>query len=236
MGVLSKMMNAISGQPESDPAVRQALDAARQGRARLALEIRSGGKPVVMVSTIEQIRDNDLVISQPSVGGMTHQLAFGEPLKLSFAVGTTYQSGASRCLGRVKIPSGHAGGTLFAYSIAMPERLDTEDRRNAPRVRMGPRREPEAQLYSPALKGLVLGKIVDLSMTGALIRTQFPPGKIAAGQHLFLKTSLDEPVGLVDEEVTVIRVINEAGSGHLAIGVQFNRRIEGLEELLRNIE
>jgi hypothetical protein len=233
MGMFSKMMNALSGQSDSLAAVRLTLEAAQQSRTKIAIEPRGANQPGVMTALIEQVREQDFVISQPSIGGMTHPLAFGETMRISFVNQAMYHSGETKCLGRVKIPSGQSGHTLFGYSMALPAAMDAEDRRSAPRVRLDFQRLPEAQLYSPALKGPVFGYVTDISMTGASVRTPLAAGRIIPGQEIFLKASLGEPVGVLDEVVDVARVHAEASSEQQIIGISFRRRIEGLDRLLR---
>lgn len=233
MGMLTKMMGALSGQSEARAAVRLTLEAALQSRTKIVVEPRGAGHPGVMTAMIEQVRDEDLVISQPSIGGMTHPMAFGETLKISFVLQAMYHAGETHCLGRVKIPSGPGGHPVFGYALALPAALETEDRRGAPRVRMNFQQLPEAQLYSPALTGPVLGFVSEISMTGASIRTPLAAGRIVPGQEVFLKASLGEPVGVLDEVVDVSRVQAEAGSEHQIIAISFRRRIEGLDVLLR---
>src|SRR5439155_12442437 len=94
----------------------------------------------------------------------------------------------------------------------------------------------EAQLYTPACDGPVLGTMLDISMTGARVRTAMSSDKIQVGQEIYLKSLLPEPVGLLDELVQVARMEMDARSGGTTIGLGFTRRIDGLAELIRSAQ
>jgi hypothetical protein len=236
----NKMMGALAGQGSSREYVRKVLQTAQRARTRIALEGVNGGRPqaVVMTTFIEQVRDNDLVVSQPSIGGLTHPLAFNESLRLSFFCQGLHHSGHTRCLGRVKVPSGGAGAssTLFAYSLACPEDIISEDRRAQPRIVLSFDLSPEAHLYAPGSDGPVLGSLADVSMVGASVRTAMAPAGISPGQEIHLKAMLPEPVGLVDEVVQVARVHGDPRTGQNVIGISFSRRIPGMAELIRGTQ
>jgi c-di-GMP-binding flagellar brake protein YcgR len=236
---LTKIMGALAGQSETKSTARQALDSAQRDRIKIALEVISPGSnhSTVYSTTIEQVRDEDLVINQPSVGGLTHPLAFGETLRMSFILNSMHYSAETRCMGRVKIPSGSGSQLLFAYRLAMPETIRSEDRRASPRVSLGDDLAFEAQLYAPTCDGPMLATVLDLSMGGARVRTPMALGKLEPGQEVYLKTMLPEPVGLLDELVQVERIENEQrGVPGQIIGLSFKRRIEGLAELIRTAQ
>jgi hypothetical protein len=238
----NKMFNALAGQAGSREYVRQVLHAAQRTRARVAMEVVNGGRPqaVVMTTFIEQVRENDIVVSQPSIGGLTHPLAFNETLRMGLFCQGLHHTGQTRCLGRVKVPSGGAGGsansTLFAYSLAWPEEIVSEDRRSEPRISLSFDVSPEAHLYAPGSDGPLLGSLSDVSMVGASIRTAMAPAGFQPGQEIHLKALLPEPVGLVDEIVHVARVAGDTRTGQNVIGVAFGRRIPGLAELIRGTQ
>lgn len=231
------MMQALSGQAEAKNSVRQALLSAHRDRIKIALKITSGNQVVVMASTIEQVREDDLAVSQPMIGGQTHQLASGEEVTLSFVNNGGFYTGQSRCLGRIKIPAGDSDQMIFAYRLALPESLGADERRREPRVRLGFKKPIEAQLYAPAsTAGPVLGTLMDVSMTGARIDTPLPIGRITPGQALYLKAMLPDPVGLMDELVDVVRIDVDIRSGQHIIGLRFRKRINGLENLIRHAQ
>src|SRR5262245_36358360 len=134
--LLSKLMGVLSGQ---GGAATQTLRQAQQERTKVSLEVTSGKRAVLMVTHIEQVRDDDLIVSQPTVGGQHHPLAFGEDLRLSLVVNGEYFAGRTRCLGRIKIPGGApaANGAepmIHAYRLELPTLMGNDNRRRFPRV------------------------------------------------------------------------------------------------------
>ena len=231
---LTKVMGALGGEGAVRLSPRQILQAAQRDRLKVALEIvaPAPGQSTVLATTIEQVRDDDFVINQPSIGGLTHPLAFGEELRLSFHNRSVHHSAMTRCLGRVKIPAG-GNQMLFAYRLEMPAMMRSEDRRQHPRIDLPLDLGCEAHLYAPACDGPVLGTMLDISMGGARIRTSMALDKIQIGQEIYLKSMLPEPVGLLDELVHVMRMEDDPRSEGATIGVAFTRRINGLAELIR---
>jgi len=236
MGVFTKMISALAGQGGVRESVRQSLRAAQKERTKIMLEVSTGKQPMMMFTTIEQVADDSVIISQPIVGGHTYPLAFGEQVKMSFVSQAINHAGQSKCLGRTKIEASGQGGshTIFAYRLSLPESLAFTDRRRNPRVQLRFSAEIEAQLYAPAsAHGPVLGTVMDISMTGARIRTNMPAGRIVVGQTMFLKSLMPDPVGLMDELVDVRRVEIETRTGLHNIGISFRKKINGLEDLIR---
>ena len=236
------MIRTLNSPVGAEQSVRRLLSVAQRDRAKLALEVATGAHTLVMTTTIEQVRDDDFVISQPVIGALTHPLAFGEDIKIGFVHSAVHYSGHSRCLGRIKIPSGGSGKSgrgeevqvLYAYRLTLPDSFRAEDRRAEPRVQVGLAGPIEAQLYAPSAdEGPVLGNIVDISMAGARIITQSISGRIGPGRALYLKAMLPEPAGLLDELVNVVRVDCDSRTGQCTIGLRFQRRVEALERLLR---
>jgi len=232
---LSKVMSALGGQSAVRDSVHATMQEAQRLRTKIALEVISGARGSVLATVIEQLDGESLIISQPSVGGLTHPLAFGETMKISFSQNNQHHVGQCRCLGRVKIAAGngHPEHLLFAYRLSMPESLQVEDRRREPRVNVDLGRTIEAQLYSPRLQGPLLGTVQDISMTGARIRSAMGVGSVASGHELFLKSMMPEPIGLVDEVVDVVRVEIDPTTGEHTIGIAFRRKVQGLEEFIR---
>jgi len=234
---LSKVMSALGGHSATRDAVHATMHEAQGLRTKLSLDVitTASARGNVLTTVLEQIDGETLIISQPSVGGLTHPLAFGETMKLSFVQNNQHHVGQCRCLGRVKIAAGNGQPEhlLFAYRLSIPESLQVEDRRREPRVDIAFGRTIEAQLYSPRLEGPLLGTVQDISMTGARIRSAMGVGSVASGQELFLKSMMPEPIGLVDEVVEVVRVEVDPNTGHHTIGIAFRRKVQGLEDFIR---
>jgi hypothetical protein len=241
---LSKVFSAISNLADANASVREALQQACDERIKVSLEMKAPGQPSLMTTTIEQVREADLAISQPIIGGHTYPLAFGEPVRLSFIRGGVHHGGRSRCLGRIKIASGVGAsaatrrtsdqGTMFAYRLEMPQTLETDDQRGQRSVQIDIAGAIEAQLYAPQqASGPCLGTLIDISMSTARVRSSAPPSWIAPGQPVFIKAMLPEPVGLIDELVDVSQLEPDGDGSHYAITISFRRRINGLAELMR---
>jgi c-di-GMP-binding flagellar brake protein YcgR len=230
---LSKMLGSLGSAPDVRTSPRQVLLIAQRGRLKVALEpLNSTTQATVLNTSIEQVREDDLVVSQPTIGGLTHPLAFGEELRLSFYNQNTHHIAQTRCLGRVKIPTG-GNQTLFAYRLEMPPTIRSEDRRQNPRIDLPLDLTCEAHLYAPGCDGPLLGTMVDISMGGARIRTLMASDKIQQGLEIYLKALLPEPVGLLDEMVRVVRMEIDENTGEATVGVAFGKRIDGLAELIR---
>lgn len=233
---LSKVMHALTTLSDPHESARIPLQSAHDSRAKVTLELLSGGQPSVMSTLIEQVRDGDLIIDQPMVGGHTYPLAFDEQVRLNFTVDGVNYTGVSRCLGRIKIAAGDRSPdkTMYAYRLAMPKSLGSDDQRKEPRVQLGHSVAIEAQLYAPdSMNGPLIGQLLDVSMTGARVVTNMPVMFMFPGQSVFLKALMPEPVGLIDELVEIARITNEPKPGETSIGIQFRRKIRGLAELIR---
>jgi hypothetical protein len=209
--------------------VREALLAALRGRSKLYLEFPQG---IIAATLIEQVTQEEIVIAQPSIGGLTYPLAFGETLGMSFVNDRTHYTGSTRCLGRTRVQAG-ARGSLYAYRLSIPQSLKSEERRVAPRTEIMPEIAPDAQLYAGAASAAVLGQLTSISMSGARIHTGQPLSMLSLGQEVYLKCAMPEPVGLLDEVVEVQRLEPDRRTGMNIIGVQFRRRIDRLETLMR---
>ncbi len=237
---LSKMMNKVKPAAAGSAAapvtkggatsVRNALQAAHRNRCKVFLEVPN--QKVVAATQVEQITNDEIVIAQPSIGGMTYPLAFGEALKLSFVDQKSNLVGETKCLGRTKVTSGD-GRTLFAYRLALPSSIKVEERRADPRTEITQEVAPEAQLYSGTMKSPVVGRLTNISMSGARVSMDSAAPGLSIGQELYLKFEMPDPIGKVDEVVEVQRLDFDRRNSKHTVGVSFQRRIERLETLLR---
>jgi len=232
---ISKMFHALGGENAPHVDVLGTLLQVQRSRAKLTLELSSAGHTMVLLTTIEQVRDDDFIISQPTIGGVTHPLAFGETIKMGFVLASKHHSGDTRCLGRIRIPAGGDAQVLYAYRMALPESISAFERREHQRSDFAFDQVIEAQLYAPGtMSGPIIGRVLDLSMTGARIATPLAARLIQPGKSVYLKAMLPEPGGLLDELVNIVR-IEPAGDGSAMtyIGVRFAQRIDSIARLLR---
>lgn len=201
---------------------------------RLELETIPAGdaRPDVLVSSLEQVRDNDLVISKPMIGTRTRPLVTNEPLHISLTDKDGRHIGTTRCMGRIKIPTG-GGGMLYGYRLALPKSMDNAERRDYTRVAVEFDLAPQAELLLPR-RGIVLrGTLLDISASGARLRCTVGSDLISEGDEALLKTELPNPVDELSEFISVKRVKCCNRTGHCTIGIAFNAPIVRVEQFVR---
>ncbi|MCI0363310.1 MAG: PilZ domain-containing protein [Phycisphaerales bacterium] len=234
-------ISEIRGLVDGRESVRRALRDAQRDRVKIELQVPSSSRKFAIITNIEQVRKDDLAVSQPMIEGESFPLAFGEHFILSFPSPDGYHTGATRCLGRMKVTVDAQEGvdqeflpTISAYRLALPESLFVDERRGFPRVRLNLGKLVPMQLYSyDSGEEPVVGELFDISMSGARIHARIAPGDVTAGEALFLKGKLPPPVGEIDELVDITRVDLEARGEPYTIGITFRRRIVGLDEVIR---
>ena len=236
---LSSVKRALGAGPNAKERVRLLLKEAYCARTTLDLEPlnQAGLHKLVLAATIEQVREDDLIISQPLIGALNHPLATGEELLMSFGVGSVGGvSGKTQALGRVQVPSG-GPRLLYGYRLAMPAVLCAGERRRHRRVTFGSSPPPAAALYPRPKDAPLRGILMDISIRGMLIRILHEPEcELALQQRVRLSVQLPPPVGVLDENVTVVRVAPSANRTNNYIGVAFDGEVEGLEDLVRRLE
>ena len=218
-----------SAAPQADgmAAVRNALQKAMRNRSVLTLEAPQG---VVARTTVLRVSSSEIIVTQPSVGGIIYPLAEGEWLKLSFIELSTHLTGRTKCLGRIKAP-GMRGATV--YRMSLPETLRFDDRRGEPRNEINPSVAPEIRITGARIKDVMIGTLADISTTGMRIHTSACTDPIEITQELTVRFLMPEPAGQMDEVVEVQRLEKDVGTGLNAICVSLRRRIPRLETLLR---
>lgn len=229
---ISKVLSAISSAVYDHEAVRQACLRAQHQRSKITLELASS-QPSVMAATIEQVADDHLAISQPTVGGHTHPLAFGEEIRLSFVDAGIQYSGQTRCLGRTKVTGeAETAETVFAYKLDLPSDWTMRPQVSAQRPEAAFAGRIEAQLYAPQASAEATPiTLTEITMSGARAASLLPPPWLAPALAVFLKAKLPEPVGLIDELVEVTQI--EPGVEGYAVALAFRKRIDGLADLIR---
>ncbi len=236
---LTSVKRALGAGPSAQDTARLLLKEAYRARTTLDLEPlnQTGFHKLVLAATIEQVRDDHLVISQPLIGALNHPLATGEELLMSFGVDSVGGvSGKTQALGRVQIPSGGAR-LLYGYRLAMPAVLRAHERRRHRRVTFGSGPPPSAALYPHPKDTPLRGTVLDISIRGMLIRVLHEPEcELALQQRIHLSVQLPPPVGVIDEDVTVVRVAPSANRTNNYVGVAFDGEVEGLTELVHRLE
>lgn len=238
---LNRFADVLLRASEEAEAVWRELERARRTRTRIELQSMNAAarqrdrKP--MATNIEQLRADDLVIAQPTLGGYTRPLATGERLEMTFFTPRGRAITATRSLGRIKIPSG-GRGMLYGYKLALPEQIALSERREEQRIRIAIDLAPKVELIiagnDPARSIKAVGH--DLSAGGMLVRTRRGGGALTANQPLVMRLQLPEPVGAVEEPVTVAAINPGPQEGEHLVHLRFSRPIPGLDTLLRLLE
>lgn len=242
---LIRMKEALAGGGAPDE-VRQALALAQRSRARVDLEPFSSpaGAPILLASTIEQVRRDDLIIAQPTKGARTYPLATGEKLRMSFAIDDTRLTAQTTALGRFKTRSGgsggsRAGGVFYGYRLTMPQNtLLMTERRVAYRAPVATDVAPEAELHvlDQGVAVTVRGVVEDLSVGGMKLRSRNATGRLMPGQRVFLKLVLPEPVGVITEMVHIAHMREAREPDVTIIGVRFERKIPEMHEAVKALD
>lgn len=233
---LARIRQLLMGRAGRSEHARRALERAHRARATLVLEppTPSTAVPIIMETTIEQVWPGEFVINQPLSEGMVRQLVKGEPLRMSFSVGELgHMSGKTQVLGRIKVTSG--GGTpIFGYRLAIPERLRKMDRRRGNRTTIAFDLAREVELYPLDDDTPMRGVIQNVSLGGMQIRMHETKTRFERGQRLRMIAYLPAPVGNLNRMVTIVRVANDRNPRMKVLGVKFERRVEGLAELIES--
>lgn len=229
-----KLIEAFGGEGNDQAQVKRLLERAQHERVRVEL-IDSGGSPnnpLRLSTTIEQVRDNDIVVSRPTLGGRLRPLATGGELSLVIGLDGQRLAALTRTQGRIRVKSG-SGGMFYGYRLAMPESFKPEERRAAPRYEVRGDDAPDAELAVLGLNSRVHGLVIDLSATGMSMRSPNARGRVKEGQRAYLTVKLPEPVGVLKETVNVVR-IQEHESGAIELGLGFLRQIPEVNEMLKH--
>lgn len=237
------MKQALAGgDGDRAESVRQHLNYALRRRSCLQLEPLSmrDERPLgkTLAAQVEMLRDEDFIINQPSLGGCTYPLAVGEKLRLTLFSGIMRLNGDTKCLGRIKLPSG-SGGTFYGYRMALPAALKPANRRDRVRVPTACDLAVEAELRPCSdgrNSGTVRGVLHDLSTTGVKVRSRNADGRVTTGMRMFLHTVLPDPMGELNEMVVVRYIGKGEQRDQVIIGAQFEREIERLETFIRTMD
>jgi hypothetical protein len=234
---LAKILRSLAG--NRGGGAQHVLEQARRSRARVSMEIQSRNQTLVLATIIEQVHDDEVIVAQPMIGDRTYPLAFGEQITMVVPGPTGLHLGASRCLGRTRIatPAGdvpHGGETVYGYRLAMPASLEHDARRSAPRTAIPSDKPIHVHLQAHgAMTTPIVAELVDVSLNGALVVARMAYCDLAPGQALYLKATLPDPIGDIDEVVTIARIDHDPHKERCAIGVRFSKRIDGLAGLVR---
>ena len=188
-----------------------------------------------MEVTIEQVRANDLVISQPTIDGLSHPLVTGEQLRMTFLTDDGLMSGRTESKGRFKVPSG-GEQMILGYRLTIPRSLAVESGREYERVLVIPGLILEAELHTFSQHQPIHGVVLDISEGGMKIRCRNAKGKLGNGQRVYLKVELPDPIGLLTEMVRIVHISPDDRMDRHLVGISFRHRIDGLGHFLEQHE
>jgi len=237
------MKSALTGEAEIAARIRRELQALQRSRAKMNLELISmlGGNPETLATVVEQVREKDIIISQPSSGALTRPLAGGDRVRLCFAASGGISTGEARVLGRIKMQSG-GKGMFFGYRVSIPTQMQTVERRQHPRIPFEYGSEPMVHLTSSTdgaseeARASLSGHMQDISIGGAQVRIDGSAPPIKPGARMMLISDFPMPVGSVNHPVTVQRVERDPNTGVTRLGLQFATRIPNLAAFLETLQ
>ncbi|MCA9295482.1 MAG: hypothetical protein KC983_03175 [Phycisphaerales bacterium] len=186
-------------------------------------------------STIEMVREKDLIISQPILNGRILPLATHELIEISATGPDGRLDAVSRSLGRFKTESG-TGKTFFGYRIELPNELRIDERRLYHRVLVGYDIAPEATLRTPKCMMSIHGVIEDLSAGGARMRCRNGAEHLKAGQYGYVHMKLPAPIGMVDALVRLCHVDVSPLEQSVTVHLAFDTAIPALDAFIHNVD
>jgi c-di-GMP-binding flagellar brake protein YcgR len=231
---MTKLARALAGDDPHREAL-MALAAAYEAHAKLTLEPlkTSIANATVMTAEIEYVGE-DLIISQPVIGGVTRPLLTGEQLRLTFSLKELgHITGETEVIGRFRIPSG-GGKPLHGYRLTIPHELFPDERRETDRAGGSLNLAREVEIYRRPGEDPIRGVVQNLSQGGMQIRTHdSPEPPLRSGERVRLIVHLPPPVGGINRMVTIARLAGNRNPRHRVIGIAFQHDIPGLSDLLK---
>lgn len=236
--LFKKLRQALGGEDQQVRSIRNALEeAGRHSRTveliPLAVTPQLEGR--TLTAAIELVREADVVISQPMIGGRNYPLAKNEGFRLVVMGPEGPLGGQTKALGRIKIPAG-GGKMLYGYRLEFPEAMSRTDRRDSRRFRIEKHLQAEVELFPLNRKQPVRGTLIDLSITGLLIRGESAEVTSLIGKDAVVKVSLPDPVGDLVQVVSLVRCSRPDRRGTQEIAVQFKQPIPAIEQLIHQAE
>lgn len=232
---LERMFAALAGTPDAATEVRRHLGTALRQRARIDLELvghHSARCPGHLVTTIEQLREADMIIAQPTSGGLPFPLTTGEHLRLGFINGLSTVSAEIHCLGRFRTRSG-TGGPFYGYRLTMPGHLTVEPRKTFMPQEAGLALISEVELVpTDERSSIVRGIVHDMFPMGLKIRSRNAAGRLEIGQRVYVRGTFAPPVGELTEMAHVTGVSPGDADDQRVVSIEFDRRLESYESLV----
>ncbi|MEM7228082.1 MAG: PilZ domain-containing protein [Planctomycetota bacterium] len=186
-------------------------------------------------STIEMVRKDDFIISQPILNGHVLPLASHELIEVTVTGPDGCVTFETRAQGRFKTTSG-TGKPFFGYRLDMPEELNVDERRQYHRVLVGYDVAPEATLRTPDCKMPIHAVVEDISAGGARLRCRNGADHLQMGQFGYLHLELPEPIGTVSTLVRICAVKPSSDEYATSVHLAFDRPIAELSDFIRQVD
>jgi hypothetical protein len=233
-GFLSGLWNALFGHAAAPAEVRAALLELQKSRAKLELEPLAGGgeKPLVMTTKVEQVRESCFIVSRPIAGGAMQSLGRYEHYRMRFDTPDGRTVALTQATVRVRIPSS-GGAVLYGHKMVLPASLQLEKPLRPVSALMGDDHVREAQLIVLGRSGPILGLVQDLDASGARLHCRNADENLRPGQQGYLKLSLPDSVGDLEEPVKVTGIEPSRRPGEVTVRVAFRDKNDRIDEILR---
>ncbi len=229
------------GESPQREAVRRRLEEAQQSRTRVDLtllkpdgEQRDERHPV---TTIEQVRDEDVIISQPMIHGRKLPLATNELVRLTLVTASgAVLTGQTKCLGRFRMQSG-GEAPFYGFRVEFPDTLHIDERRTEQRRSIPPECSPQCELRTLEGAMPIHGMVENMSTGGLRLRCRNAGDKLALGQVAYVDLELEGASSPFSATVRVCSVepIGEDAEARF-VSVAFDQPQTALEEYIALID
>lgn len=236
--LLDKLRTLMLGGTDDRAGARRLLERCLRNGGRVTLlSTRNGSRKESMIATIEQVRENDFVIDRPMVGAHVHPLAINEPLHISFICNNGHCSGMTKPIGRYRFSSGSkkTKRVLYGYRMAIPEQLESSNRRRYHRVPLEHGAPMCVALHSSDHAAPIQAVVLDLSAGGMRLQLK-DEMMLIDGQEMLLTAEMPPPHGSIAATVEVMRVSQCPRTGRPTIGVRFSEEVANVARYVRQLE
>jgi hypothetical protein len=240
-GWLKNLHDRVLGESAPQAAARIRLEEAQRVRSRVDLTLLtpdgSPGDDRHSAVTIEQVRENDIIISQPMINGSKLPLTTNEHVLLTIVTpGGTALTGQSKCLGRFKTASG-GEGIFYGYLMELPQALFADERRTEERRRIPVECSPQAQLRTLDGAVPIHGVIENISTGGLRLRCRNAGDKLQRDQIAYVDFELPEATGPFSSPVRICDVsLLAEGDEARRVSVAFDQPQPALMEYMELID
>jgi hypothetical protein len=230
---LNRLINALGHDSNAVADPHEVMRDAHRSRARVELVSVNppAGAPEPLATTIELVDDDTIIVSQPVRGGTTRLIGRFEQYRITVPTSYGSATGVTRCVGRQQIPSG-AGDTLYGYRMNIPDTMRANHRSPLTRI-MGDDTVREAQLLLLGRDGPINGLVQRLDGAGATLICRNASSLLQPRRRAAFRLDLPDPVGPVDELVTITDAAPDPRSGAVIVDVRFDRRLKSIDQVLR---